>query len=195
MPNHALKTPLLVPLPATFREYLETTTKRGRYEYKHAPVIKHREVAFDKQQVAYWMQLWEKQPIKGGFPKFRRYTPQRCENLYNDGILHVFFADIGLQMVEKCDRYIYCHPPLYDKQNPIAKAMWFALIRHYCGKADWLDLGGGQQKRWNELQRNKNYKWLYVPKNIKTEPWRVQICRCGWRELVCEPRACSRCAS
>lgn len=195
MPNLALKTPLLVPLPATFPEYLEKATKRCRYEWRNSPAIEYREVAFDKSQVAHWMHLWEAQPISGGYPRWRRYTPERCERLYEKGILHVFFADIALQMVEQCDNYVYCHPPLYDKKNPVAKAMWFALIRHHCGRADWLDLGGGQQKRWNELKRSKHYKWLYVPKNIEMQPWKVQVCQCGWRELVCEPHACRRCAS
>lgn len=97
-------------------------------------------------------------------------------------------------MVEQSDSYVYAHPPLYDKRDAIAKAMWFGLIGWCCGRADWLDLGGGQQKRWNELPR-KGYKWLYVPKNIKREPWRVQVCSCGWRQLVYEPFACHGCAS
>ena len=201
MPNHALKTPLLVPLPATFDEYLRITTKRGRYEFKHAPKIEVVEVGFDIDQVDYWMRLWETQPIKGGFPKFRKYTPAKCQQLHNKGILHVFTAlgagcsEVGLQMLEICGDYAYCHPPLYDKSNQIAKSMWFGLIKWSCGKFRWLDLGGGQQRRWDELKRNANYKWLYVPKNIETQPWKVQICRCGWRELICAPKPCSRCAS
>ena len=194
MPGFALKTPLLVPLPETFEQYLENATKRCRYECKHAPEIRHREVQFDKARVAYWMSLWEKQPIRGGFPKWRRYTPERFEQRANEGILHVLDADIGLQMVEQYDRYIYCHPPLYDKKDGIAKSIWFGTIRWACGKADWLDLGGGgAQKYWSDLKRDKHYKWLYVPKNIQRQPWKVQVCVCGWRELVCERKPCSRC--
>ncbi|MEE9158921.1 MAG: hypothetical protein V3U60_11105 [Gammaproteobacteria bacterium] len=193
MPNHALKTPLLVPLPATFEQYLENASKRCRYEYHHAPKLDHREVDFDIDLAAYWMALWEQQPIRGGYPKWRRYTPVKCAELAEKGILKMFYADIALQMVEQCDHYIYCHPPLYDKQNPVAKSMWFALIKWACGKADWLDLGGGQQRYWDELKRDKNYKWLYVPKNIEAKHWKVQLCRCGWRELISEPHTCSRC--
>lgn len=190
-----MKTPLLVSLPPTFAQYLETATKRCRYEYRQAPAINHAEVHFDLAQVRYWMQLWEKQPIATGFPKWRRYTPERFENLAKMGILRVFTCDHALQMVEKCDDYIYCHPPLYDKQNQLAKAMWFALIRWACGKANWLDLGGGgQPKRWSDLNRDSHYKWLYVSKTVAAQPWRVQVCPCGWRELISEPHPCSRCA-
>ena len=72
--------------------------------------------------------------------------------------------------------------------------MWFGLIRWACGEIAWLDLGGGQQKRWNELKRDNHYKWLYVPKNIEMQPWRVQICACGWRQLVDEPQPCRGCS-
>jgi hypothetical protein len=202
MPNLVLKTPLLVPLPATFEQYLENATKRCRYECKNAPKIDYVEVGFNVDKVEYWMRLWEKQPIKGGFPKWRRYTPQRFEALEQAGILHVFvalgsgYSELGLQLVEVCDNYAYCHPPLYDKNtNAIAKSMWFGLIRWACGKLDWLDLGGGGgQKRWNELKRDNHYKWLYVPKNIEQKPWRVRLCACGWRQLIDEQAACRGCS-
>lgn len=195
MPVVGLRTPLLVPIPRTFDEYLFSATKRARYEYKHAPKIDWREIEFDLPLVTHWMRVWERQIVKGKHPIFRKYTPEKCQALYEAGILRVFYCGIGLHMAEFCGDYVYCHSPLYEKKNAIAKAMWFALIRYCCGKVKWLDLGGGQQRRWNELVRDANYKWLYVPRNVETKPWRVQICSCGWRQLVDEPRPCSRCAS
>lgn len=189
MHNHVLKTPLLVPIPEIFEKYLARASKRTRYEYRHAPVLNHREIAFDRELVRHWMAVWEQQPIAGGYPRWHRYTPERFEGIYNQGILKVFYCDIGLQMVEVCDDYVYCHPPLYDKKNPIAKAMWFALIKAFCGKVSWIDLGGGSGTTWDKLER-KGYKWLYVPKDIERKPWKVQVCSCGWRQLIVEVTRC-----
>ena len=192
MPSLVYKTPLLVPIPTTFDEYLKRATKKCRYEQKNATAIDYHEVEFDKDEVAYWMELWEKQPIKGGFPRWRKYTPDKFAALYEQKILHVFSCGRGLQMVEKYDEYIYAHPPLYEKTDPIAKSMWFGLIEWCCGKIEWLDLGGGAQKRWNQLER-LGYKWLYVPKDIELMPWKVQVCECGWRQLVEGNSRCRSC--
>jgi hypothetical protein len=68
-----------------------------------------------------------------------------------------------------------------------------------CGKVKYLDLGGGKRKTWRELLRSRddNYKWQYVPRQVKENPeaapeWRVHHCECGWRTLGAN--SCSRCA-
>lgn len=191
-----MKTPLLVPIPETFDEYLASASKRCRHEYRRSQKhgLTYREIPFDRDLVAHWMAVWERQVVKGKHPKWRKYTPERCQRLSEDGILRVFTVGIGLHMAEVCGDYVYSHPPLYDKSNPIAKVMWFGLIEWCCGKVRWLDLGGGSQKAWNEIPR-QGYKWLYVPKDIERKPLKVQVCGCGWRQLVVKPAACRRCAS
>ena len=93
------------------------------------------------------------------------------------------FNVIALHFVEKHDDYIYCHPPLYDKNTSnkryIAKYMWFNLIKYYIEqpKINWIDFGAGNRGTWKELVINREeymekmaYKWLYVPKYVKQNP-------------------------
>jgi hypothetical protein len=159
--------------------------------------LSYAETPFDRALVAEWMALWERQTVDGKRPKWRQWTPEKVGQLG----AKVFFSGVALQVLEVCGDYAYAWPVLYDKvKNPwAARFMWFRLIEWCCGKVKYLDLGGGKRKTWRELLRSRddNYKWQYVPRQVKENPeaapeWRVHHCECGWRTLGAN--SCSRCA-
>jgi hypothetical protein len=158
-------------------------------------------VPFDRQQVAEWMALWEKQVVYGKHPKWQKWT---TPEIFEKHKVRVLFADIALQMLEVCGDYAYAQPVLYDKTKYpwVAKFMWFKAIE-WCGQngVKYLDLDGGRGKTWRQklqAQDGPQYKWMYVPKYVKENPdeapeWKVSVCSCGWRTLGAD--RCSRCAS
>lgn len=196
------RTPRLIPTSKSFDEYLAGISKSARYEYrKNARLTEgreYREVPFDPQEVGWWMELWKKQPIAGGFPTWAKWSPEKFRQL---GTARCFSGGDAFHVVEVCDEYLYAHPPMYDKSHPeMARFMWFNLVRWACeGDVDWIDLGAPGRKSWGELVRrpDKSYKWQYVPREYRRDApdWWVQICECGWRQLVTGDESCRRCGA
>jgi hypothetical protein len=145
-----------------------------------------------------FMNLWETQILGNGqHPIFSKWTAAK----YDLPWMRFFRIDeICLHPVEVFGTYAYAHMPMYDKiEHPeVARFAWFSLIEFLCGtEIEWLDLGASKQGTWKQLCENRddNYKWGYVPKNIEPQNWWVQLCECGWRQLITQKRRCDRCAS
>lgn len=197
-----LKTPRLLRLT---HDYVPSCGKRTRYERRKAfaagAAESYRRLEFDRDRLAAFMELWTRQRVYGHKPHWHRYTPEKFEQEQ----WSLFGCENGLHPVLICDDYAYAGPPLYDKtRRPwMARYLWFKLIDWLIdeGKVKWLDFGGGQQKTWRQLLEDPDisYKWQYIPKGQRSpaiaEPWRSQVCRCGWRQLVTEPSPCRKCSS
>lgn len=212
------KTPLLIPIPDSFDDYLASVSKSARYEHKQAMKagagLEWHETTPTLASVAYWMEFWTTQTVEGKHPNWRQWTPAKALKIPG---LKAFAAgenvSTAFQLLEVCGHYAYAWPVLYDKvRNPwAAKFMWFNLIRWCCESRAWLDepikyldLGGGNGRTWVRLvldyQAGKvtGYKWLYVPRAIKEGgamlyDWNVFVCeRCMWRTLGAG--RCAKCA-
>lgn len=197
------KTPRLLRLTA---DYVAISGKRTRYERRRAYAAgentrqSYARLAFDCDRLAEFMALWTRQRVFGRRPQWHRYTPEKFEREH----WSVFGCALGLHPVLICDSYAYAGPPLYDKvRHPwLAKFLWFKLIDWLIDedRVQWLDFGGGSQKTWQGLLEtpDESYKWQYIPKSQRdpahARPWRVQLCRCGWRQLVTEAEPCRGCS-
>ena len=189
-----LKTPRLVRIESDYPAHI---SKRARYERKQVfDRSDFGHLGMDVPKLAYWMAVWERQIVDGRHPKWHRYTPEKFEaegwTLYGN--------ELGIHPILICDEYAYAGPPLYDKTRTpwMARFLWFHTIDALDSIVSWLDLGGGSNGTWRDLLRNpdKSYKWLYVQPDLRKEPappWRVQVCQCGWRQLIYEPTQCARC--
>tara|TARA_R110001592_G_scaffold6540_1_gene35132 strand:+ start:1905 stop:2540 length:636 start_codon:yes stop_codon:yes gene_type:complete len=188
-----IETPFLVNVSVTsFKEYISSLATTGKKNYRY--VEKNNEdltysiINYDENLVSFFMKLWEEQLIRGEKKKWG-FPPSYVTYLNNLGLIELFVTYdkelnvIALHFVEKHDDYIYCHPPLYDKNTSnkryIAKYMWFNLIKYYIEqpKINWIDFGAGNRGTWKELLINREeymekmaYKWLYVPKYVKQNP-------------------------
>ena len=199
-----IKTPLLIPIPDSFAEYLQSVSKSARYEYRVAAKacaeLGYEEIPFNRDAVKEWMDLWARQAVYGKRIRWQSWT---TPDIFEQLGVKVFFSGLAMQMLEICGDYAYAQPVMYDKvKHPyVAKFMWFELIRWCCGRVKYLDLDGGNKRTWREALENRrqSYKWLYVPKEVKNNPhdapdWIVFACSCGWKTLGEEHR-CSCCAS
>ena len=188
------ETPFLIDVSVpTFEDYIKTLATTGKKNYKYS--IKHNQdlnyklIPYNSDLVNFFMNLWEQQLIRGekrrwGFPS------NYIHYLASQGIIDLFASYVkddntvlSIHFVEKFNNYIYCHPPLYDKnltnERYLAKYMWFNLIKYYISeqKVNWVDFGAGNRGTWKDLVKNRNqymdkmaYKWLYVPKKVKENP-------------------------
>jgi hypothetical protein len=199
-----LKTPRLVAIEP---DYVANISKKARYErkqsYQRGAGCLYSRCGPDREVLARFMAEWSRQIrrpwgrysvsrfITEGWSYFRAATPT---------------STIALHPVLICDDYAYAAAPMYDKTSVpwAAKFMWFSLIDWLIaeGSVKWLDLGGGSGKTWRQLlsQPDRSYKWLYVSANDRrnasdARPWKVQVCRCGWRQLVVKVQPCKRCDS
>jgi len=195
MPDTGLYTPLLIETnDNTFDDYVDSLSKTGKKNYKYAE--KHNQdlayvrVAYNKELVEYFMYLWTQQDIRGSKPQWG-FGSSFIEFLHKTDSLVMFAAmkkeneePVSLHFVEKFGDYMFCHPPLFDKEKYnkryLAKYMWFNLIK-YCIDSDvsWIDLGGGPygwRGTWRDFCMSRKkfpkvaYKWLYVPKHVKDNP-------------------------
>lgn len=145
-------------------------------------------IQYDAEIVHFFMVLWQQQLIRGekrqwGFP------PQHVHQLNQLGVIDLFAAYtddntiLSIHFVERFGEYVYCHPPLYNKETTnhryMAKYMWFNLIKHYINQPEvkWVDFGAGYRGTWVDLIKNREqykdkmaYKWLYVPQKVKDNP-------------------------
>jgi len=188
-----IETPFLVNVSvSSFEEYIISLAKTGKKNYRY--VEKNNEdliynlIDYDENIISFFMELWEQQLIRGEKRKWG-FSPSYITHLYQRGVLDLFAAYdkestiISIHFIERYGNYVYCHPPLYDKNTSnkryIAKYMWFNLIKYYIShpKVQWVDFGAGNRGTWKDLVKNREkymekmaYKWLYVPKKIKTNP-------------------------
>ncbi len=189
-------TPLLVDVNfPTFEDYIKSLGKTGKknlaYTVKMNGDLKYSQIEFDENLILSFMQLWEQQIVGGA--KIRWGIGWDFIKFLNEKKHLLCFAArkednentvVAVQFVEKHGEYVYCYPPLYDKDKYsdryLAKYMWFHLIRFTIKdpKIKWLDLGGGNRGTWRDLLINRkkgtSYKWLYVSKLIKESPEEVK---------------------
>ena len=168
----------------SFDEYIRSLTKKSqknfRYAMHHNQRVNHEEVPFDRDEVHFWMKLWERQLIRGEYKEWA-FGVEELEGKNIKCFRATEGSPIAFQFVEEIDGYINCHPVMYEKERYasryLSKFMWFGLL-------DWairsgiqiVDLGGGIDESWREMIRrrteflNPMYKWLYVPKDVKENP-------------------------
>jgi len=170
--------------------------------------LEYREVDFDRELVKRFMELWERQLIRGKNVTWA-FREDYFVNINNEGhmlLMAAFRGDeiISLHMVERYDDYLECHPPTYDKtkynKRYLAKFMWFGLIKyaHEVG-IRYVDFGGGGRGTWRDLihtrknHKNTFYKWGYVPQAVKEnpdlEPHYVVINEYGIKRIVDKRRS------
>jgi hypothetical protein len=186
------RTPLLIDVrTGTFDDYVSSLAKTGRKNFKAVEKanadLTYARVDFDPAQVWRFMQLWEQQEVEGRKRQWA-FGMGFLELLQQRGQLLCFAArrrdppqdTLALHFIEKHGAYVFCHPPMYDKDDhsdrSIAKYMWFRLVEYALSDPDiaWLDLGGGDNGSWRDLLVNRDqhegYKWLYVPEAVKEAP-------------------------
>lgn len=176
---------------SSFEEYIDslskTSKKNFKYVQKHNNDLSYSIIPYDKSIVMFFMNLWEMQLIRGKMRKWG-FGIDYIDQLNIRNILNLFAAYtddgtvISLHFTERYDDYVYCHPPMYNKDTfndrYIAKYMWFNLINFYINSnVCWVDLGAGDRGTWKDLVINRElymekmaYKWTYVPEKIKNNP-------------------------
>lgn len=186
------ETPFLVNVTGEFSDYISSLAKTGKKNYRYVEKnnsdLTYGIIPYDSGLVSFFMNLWEDQLIRGQKRKWG-FGEDHVRRLNEAGYLDLFACYtedrtvLSIHFVERYQNYVYCHPPLYDKETSneryIAKYMWFELIRYYMDdkKVEWIDFGAGDRGTWKDLILNREkymekmaYKWLYVPKIIKENP-------------------------
>ena len=188
-----IETPFLIDVSiSSFESYINSLAKTGRKNHKYTEKnnkdLTYSIIEYDRDIVNFFMKLWEEQLIRGEKKKWG-FPPDYITHLNEKGIINLFAAYnsdstiLALHFIEKYNEYVYCHPPLYDKNTSnkryIAKYMWFNLIKYYIEHPEihWVDFGAGNRGTWKDLVINRKdytekmaYKWLYVPEHIKENP-------------------------
>ena len=107
----------------SFREYIQSLSKSARKNYryvkKHNTDLRYKMIPFDKEMLRSFMDLWERQLIRG-IPRKWAFGIEYLEGVESLGKLRCFVAQrggeaISMHFVEDHDGYIECHPPMYDK--------------------------------------------------------------------------------
>lgn len=174
----------------SFEEYLQSISKSARknwrYAQKHNRDLEYRIIPFNREKVQSFMDLWERQLIRG-IPRKWAFGVEYPEKVDIAGRLRCFVAqrggeEVSMHFVENHEGYIECHPPMYDKiknsDRYLAKFMWFNLIKFAIEskEMDWIDIGGCGDNSWPETIRSRKeyphneYKWKYVPVEVKRHP-------------------------
>jgi hypothetical protein len=187
------ETPFLVNTNVnSYEEYIKSLAKTGKknrqYCVKNNQDLIYNKINYDPNLVSFFMNLWEDQLIRGEKRKWG-FPSDYIHYLNNLGVIELFAAYLktdntvfSIHFVERYNDYVYCHPPLYDKNTSnkryIAKYMWFNIIKHYISNdVHWVDFGAGNRGTWVDLIKNREqykdkmaYKWLYVSKKVKENP-------------------------
>lgn len=209
-----LRTPLLAKTQPKFKDYLASLTKSARHNYRAAmrenEGRRYVRIPYHEHTIEHFMGLWERQEVDGKHPRWV-FGPEYFKNQDAIGSLRLFVvleheSLIGMHPTEKHGRYIYSHPPCYDKaRHPeLARFMWFELMQWACENGvDYVDLGGGSNGTWRDCAKARvngpfAYKWRYVPKTAKENPEDelpfVQMrCECGSKQITVSPLPCRRC--
>lgn len=176
---------ILIELPETFEDYIKSLSKKARKNYvytrNHNEDLTYELVPFVRDEVSFFMSLWERQLIRGEYRQWA-YPVEHVEELFKRGELKIFKCVLGpksvsLQFIQRHHGFWECHPPLYDKgfgeKRYLAKYMWFKLIEYaILNKLEPLNMGGGIDE-WREMIRrraefpNPAYKWMYVSEKVK----------------------------
>jgi len=181
---------LIVETDKKFEDYIRSLSKKGKqnfaYTMSHNEDLVYRHVPFEKETVHQFMQLWERQLVRGKNIQWA-FPVEHVERIALEGRLYLFAAYKGeaivaLHFVESHGNYIEAHPPMYEKSAEnknryLAKWMWFNLIKFAMDNGlPRLNLGGGIDTSWREMIKrreefqNPKYKWLYVPSDVKNNP-------------------------
>ena len=177
---------LIIQTNDTFENYIKTLSKHARKDYayiqKHNQDLVYELIPFDLELVRRFMELWQRQLIRGKTVTWA-FPVEHVKDLADKGEILLFQAKntevLSVHFVQLRNGYVECHPPMYDKKHAkryLAKYMWFNLIRYAMEtKLPPLDMGGGPSN-WREhiVRRaefqNPQYKWLYVPEEVKNNP-------------------------
>lgn len=170
----------------SFEDYLAELSRPAYKNYKMAMKrnrdLHYQVVPFDREECKRFMELWEKQLIRGEHRQWA-YPVEAVEQWEREGRLMCFRAMDGIQPIAyhyilKHVNFWQCEPVLYDKkysERYLAKYMWFNLIKYAIEhKLQILNMGGGPDN-WHEhiMSRdqypNPAYKWMYVPEITKTQ--------------------------
>ena len=163
------ETPFLVNTNVnSYEEYIKSLAKTGKknhqYCVKNNQDLIYNKINYDPNLVSFFMNLWEDQLIRGEKRKWG-FPSDYIHYLNNLGVIELFAAYLktdntvfSIHFVERYNDYVYCHPPLYDKNTSnkryIAKYMWFNIIKHYISNdVHWVDFGAGNR----ELKRMTLY--------------------------------------
>lgn len=169
-------------------EYIASLSKRARHEFtlisKRNADVTYQNVPFDKEKIHRFMQLWEKQLVRGQ-PIQWAYPVETVQNWYDKGELLVFEANsptetLAMHFIQKQDGFWEAHSPMWDKssktQRHLGTYMWFHLVLWGIeNNLGILNFGGGIDS-WREMIkrrkefRNPLYKWRFVPKAVKDNP-------------------------
>ncbi len=174
--------------PKTFEEYLLSLDKKGRKEYrkifKKTKDLEFRKVPYNREEMIYFMNLWENQLIYGAKRKWV-FGIDYLDRLEKNKRLMCFSAFKGeekvcLHFLENHNGYLESHPPMYDKTKyldvSISRYMRFNLIKYAIeSDIDWIDLGGGIDNWRDMIKRrkefsNSSHKWIFVSKDAKINP-------------------------
>lgn len=172
----------------TPEEYVRSLSERARSEFKlvhkRNPHVVYREAEFNKDQIHEFMQLWERQLVRG-MPIQWAYPVETVCEWYDKGQLLLLEAvendkTIAIHFLKKENGYWQAEPPMWDKENMkdrhVGTYMWFHMvlwgIEHNLGI---INFGGGIDE-WREMIkrrkefRNPLYKWRFIPEHVKKNP-------------------------
>lgn len=156
--------------------YLKGLSKAARQEYyKTLEPLTYKRVPFDYEKVKSYMELWEKQLVRGK-PIQWGYPIETVRDWNDKDELMVFETERSMHFIRRQINYWECEPPMYDKTKPLGTYMWFQLILYAIeNHLGILNLGGGVDS-WREMIRNRDqypnpkYKWRFIPKWVKENP-------------------------
>lgn len=169
-------------------EYIKSLSKRARHEWtlvsKRNQDVQHALTLFDKEKVHQFMQLWERQLVRGK-PIQWAYPVETVADWADKGELILFEVKqgdetIGMHFLKKEQGFWEAHSPMWDKarmnQRHLGTYMWFHMVlRGIENKLGIINLGGGIDK-WREMIKrrkeftNPKYKWRFVSRNVKDNP-------------------------
>ena len=188
--------PLFIPIREfdSFEDYFQSLTKSCRNsltlpkQERLMDGLQYRKLGWDEDTVRYFMDLWEKQSIHFGTPKWPDGWLEHMKDLNsreNFDMFGMLKGDeiISVHFVFVFNDYIYCNSPLYDKNKydkiSLGRLMWYNLIRFGIENTKWayIDLdGNGNGDTFKEVIQNKvppgtpgdfGYKWFFIPEKIK----------------------------
>ena len=188
--------PLFIPIREfdSFEDYFQSLTKSCRNsltlpkQERLMDGLQYRKLGWDEDTVRYFMDLWEKQSIHFGTPKWPDGWLEHMKDLNSRESFDMFGMlkgdeIISVHFVFVFNDYIYCNSPLYDKNKydkiSLGRLMWYNLIRFGIENTKWayIDLdGNGNGDTFKEVIQNKvppgtpgdfGYKWFFIPEKIK----------------------------
>ncbi len=188
--------PLIIPIQEfkTFDEYFLSLSKKCRNsltlpkQKRLMDGLKYRQLGWNENYIREFMDLWEKQSIHFGTPRWPDGWFDFMKDLHSRETFDMFGMEkdnqiISVHFIFKFNDYIYCNSPLYDKEEydkiSLGRLMWYNLIRfsieeNYC---NYMDLEGNNNgDTYREVILNKvppgtpgdfGYKWFFIPEKIK----------------------------